>query len=321
MSKDANASVAFLRRALDLAAAGQGTVFKGPWLGWVVSDQRRIVAEGNTKLGLMALQKTALPTGSGLFLSINPFATAQELTAFCAQLTDCKCIIATDLESQLPHEALELNRRFITWQQQKRPYIILKWAETADGFLAPAHSEPYWISNAHARRLVHQWRTQEAAIWVGKTTALRDNPQLNVRFWTGPDPLRIVIDPFLQLPEQLHLFDQSQPTRCYNMQREEAHPHLEFVRISENSSSWKERARFVLGDLYAQKIQSVLVEGGATLLSFLIDEGLWDETRVFRAPTNFEDGILAPRIGSNHICDQRRVSDNILTVYRKKTRS
>jgi diaminohydroxyphosphoribosylaminopyrimidine deaminase/5-amino-6-(5-phosphoribosylamino)uracil reductase len=228
-----------------------------------------------------------------------------------------ECIIATDQESQVQREALELNRRFITWQQQKRPYIILKWAETADGFIAPAPAGPYWISNAHARRLVHQWRSQEAAIWVGKTTVRRDNPQLNVRYWTGPNPLRLIIDPQLQLNPQLRIFDQSQPTLCYNTQKTETYQNLEFAQISENSSSWKERVRFVLDDLHTRQIQSVLVEGGATLLSFLISQGWWDEARVFQAPVNFEKGLPAPHLGDQYRNSQQRVSDNTLTVYRK----
>ena len=313
----ADASVAFLRRTLDRAAAGQGTIFRGPWLGWVVENQGQIVVEGNTKLGLINLQKTNLPTDSVLFLSINPFTTVQELATQCARFAVRECIIATDPESQIQHEALHLNRRFLTWQEQKRPYIILKWAETADGFIAPAHADPYWISNAHARRLVHQWRSQEAAIWVGKTTGLRDNPQLNVRYWTGPNPIRLIIDPQLRLSQQLHIFDQLQPTLCYNTRKTETHQNLEFVQIPEDSSSWKARIHFVLDDLYARQIQSVLVEGGAILLSFLISQGWWDEARVFQAPINFEKGLSAPSPGDQYRISQQRVSNNILTVYRK----
>ncbi|MGB3778023.1 MAG: RibD family protein [Tunicatimonas sp.] len=311
-----NASVSFLHRTLDLAAASQGTVFRGPWLGWVVADGEEIIAEGSTKAALFDLPAKCFRNGT-LFLSINPFATAQELATWCASLALNKYYVATAPESPVQRAALDLNRRFLTWRQQKRPYLILKWAETADGFIAPAHSNPYWISNAHARRLVHQWRSQEAAIWVGKTTAHRDNPRLDVRYWTGPNPLRIVIDPQLQLSPQLHIFDQSQPTLCYNAQKTETRRNLEFAQIPGSSLSWKERIRFVLDDLYARQIQSVLVEGGATLLSFLINEGWWDEARVFQAPVNFEEGLSAPRLGDQHRISQQRVSDNTLTVYRK----
>lgn len=313
----AKAFATFLRRTLDLAAMGQGRVFKGPWFGWVIVSQEQIVIEGDTKLALVELQETSLPTDSVLFLNINPFDDVQELAAQCAQLGVGEYIIATDPESQIQREALELNRRFITWQQQNRPYIILKWAETADGFLAPSHSEPYWISNAHARQLVHQWRSQEAAIWVGKTTCLRDNPRLNVRFWSGPNPLRVVIDPQLQLSQQLHIFDQSQPTLCYNAREEGAYHNLAFKKIPDDHTSWKDKVRFMLDDLYTQQIQSVLVEGGAALLSFLITQDCWDEARVFRAPIKFKGGISAPQIDDKYVRIRQSVSDNALTVYQK----
>ncbi len=313
----ANISVSFLHRTLDLAATGQGEVFIGPWLGWVVVANEHIVAEGTAKSELVALEKVGILKKNCLFLSINPFASDQELAVWCAALSVDAFFVATAPESPVCQEALYLNRRFFTWQQRKRPYLILKWAETADGFIAPAHSDPYWISNTHARRLVHQWRSQEAAIWVGKTTSLHDNPRLNVRFWTGPNPLRIVIDPRLQLPQDLHFFDQSQPTLCYTDQKAEIRQNLEFAKTPDSSASWEERVRFVLADLYVRQIQSVLVEGGTTLLSFLIDQGWWDEARVFRAPLNFEEGLSAPHINDQYKYSDQRVSDNMLTVYRK----
>ncbi len=308
----------FLRRTLNLAGSGQGTVFSGPWFGWVLANGGRIVAEGSTKSALLQLQSTQVPEHSLLFLSINPFPTQSDLSVLCTNLSLKRYYVATTSESPVRREAVHLNRRFLTWQQQKRPYLILKWAETADGFIAPTHSEPYWISNAHARRLVHQWRTQEAAIWVGKSTCHQDNPRLNARFWVGPDPLRIVIDPQLQLNAQLHVFDQAQPTLCYNNLRKEVRPNLTFAKIPENCSSWKERVRFVLDDLYARQIQSVLVEGGATLLSFLLNQGWWDEARVFQAPITFEEGLPAPRITSPYGSSQQRVGGNTLTIYRNR---
>ena len=312
----AKAFIPFFHRAIDLAVASQGTIFKGPWLGWVVADGEKIIEEGSTAAKLFGLQGKVFENRT-LFLSINPLATAQELSTWCTSLALDKYFVGTAPESPVHREALDLNRRFLTWQQQKRPYIILKWAETADGFIAPAHADPYWISNAHARRLVHQWRSQEAAIWVGKTTGHRDNPRLDVRYWTGSNPLRLIIDPQLQLSQQLHIFDQSQPTLCYNIQKTGTQRNLEFAQIPEDSSSWKERIRFILDDLYARQIQSVLVEGGATLLSFLISQEWWDEARVFQAPVIFGQGLLAPRLGDQYRISQQRVSDNTLTVYRK----
>ena len=318
MIDDATAKqfVSLFHRALDLARLSQGIIFKGPWLGWVVADGEKIIEEGSTKAELFGLPAKCFENGT-LFLSINPLATDQELDTWCASLALNKYFVATAPESPVQREALHLNRRFLIWQEHKRPYLVLKWAETADGFIAPAHADPYWISNAHARRLVHQWRSQEAAIWVGKTTGHRDDPQLDVRYWTGPNPLRLIIDLQLQLSPQLHIFDQSQPTLCYNARKIETHRNLEFAQIPENRSSWEARIRFVLDDLYARQVQSVLVEGGATLLSFLISQEWWDEARVFQAPINFGKGLLAPRLDDQYRISHQRVSDNNLTVYRK----
>ncbi len=312
-----NAQSVLLRRTLDLVVAGSRPTARGPRLGWVLANDQGVVAEGSSTTALSEPQPVVL-NQSSLYLSTNPFSSEQELTTFCATLRVDNFYLADASDSSMQPEALHVNRRFLTGHQQKRPHLLLKWAETADGFMAPSSSAPYWISNAHARRLVHQWRSQEAAIWVGKTTYLHDNPRLNVRFWRGPDPLRIVVDPSLQLPEELHIFDQSQPTLYYNNQREEVSPNLEFALVPGDYLSWPDRVRSVLNDLYARGIESVLVEGGATLLNFLLDQGWWDEARVFRAPTIFKEGLPAPRISDRYYSGQQRVSDNSLTTYRKK---
>ncbi len=205
--------------------------------------------------------------------------------------------------------------RRCVWQEQNRPYIILKWAQTADGFIAPDHNQPYWISNAAARRLVHQWRADEAAIWVGKNTYVQDNPHLNVREVTGPDPVRIAVDPSLALPQSLHLFDGSQPTLYYNnLKARDAH-NLSFIKFPRGTSDWKVRTQFVLNDLYQRNLKSLFVEGGSVLLSFLIESGWWDEARVFSAPTRFDRGVAAPAIGDRHQRFTHDVEGNLLTVY------
>ena len=203
------------------------------------------------------------------------------------------------------------------WYDQQRPYIILKWAETADGFIAPAHDQPYWISNAAARRLVHRWRSEEAAIWVGKRTYQQDNPRLNVREWKGTNPVRIVVDPELQLNQSLRVFDQSQPTLCYNSLKQVVYPNLEFVQFSCGTQDWLARTQFLLDDLHRRNFQSLFVEGGAALLSFLLSHELWDEARIFRASANFEDGVAAPVIEQNYHDQELSVDDNLLMIYRR----
>ena len=308
----------YLQRTLDLAVPGEGNVYQGPLVGWVLANNALIIEEGNSTPSFLASDQGSIAQwkDSTLFLSINPFADTQTLTSFCAQRSIEACYVATDPDSPVRQAALDLNRRYLTWQRRERPYLMLKWAETADGFMARADYQPYWISNPHARKLVHQWRSQEAAIWVGKNTYHHDNPHLNVRDWEGNDPIRIVVDPQLQLSDQLHVFDQSQSTLCYNLLKAETCHNLEFVRLPD-TEDWKDRIKNVLDDLHRRHIQSVLVEGGAVLLSFLLENRWWDEARVFRAPVTFGEGIAAPIIPNDYCYEQQRVSDNTLTVYRR----
>lgn len=210
------------------------------------------------------------------------------------------------------------NWRDRIWHDQQRPYIILKWAETADGFIAPAHDRPYWISNIAARRLVHCWRSEEATIWVGKRTYQTDNPRLNVREWKGSNPVRIVVDSELQLDRSLHVFDQSQSTLCYNDLKQNTYPNLEFVQFPRGTPSWLARIQYLLDDLYRRNLRSLFVEGGATLLSFLIKHELWDEGRVFRTPTLFNQGLGRPTINNKLQHDEQAVGNNKLILYQRQ---
>jgi diaminohydroxyphosphoribosylaminopyrimidine deaminase/5-amino-6-(5-phosphoribosylamino)uracil reductase len=190
----------------------------------------------------------------------------------------------------LEQEARWQNRRFFCQQEKHRPYLILKWAQTQDGFIARENFDSKWISGTQSRQLVHQWRAEEQAILVGKNTALHDNPRLNVRDWTGSDPIRVVLDSKLELPTDLHLFDQQIPTLIYTTQKSEKLTNLEWVKLPQIS------LEALLADLHARQIQSVLIEGGSHTLNQFLAAGLWDEARVFTAPIEFERGIAAPQL-------------------------
>ena len=190
-----------------------------------------------------------------------------------------------------------LNRRFFTYFTQKRPFVILKWAQTLDGFLDVVRKNgepagPNWISNDISRMIVHEWRSEEQAILVGTNTALLDNPKLNVREWPGKSPVRLVIDRTLRLPKSLHLFDNSYKTVVFNevtdrQDKETRYKQLDFSQdIIPQMMSW----------LYSQGVQSLLVEGGRQLLETFISSGCWDESRVFTGKKNFGSGIAAPVI-------------------------
>ncbi len=191
----------------------------------------------------------------------------------------------------LNDEARSLNRRFFTQIERNRPYVILKWAETQDGFIARKDFDSKWISNPQARQLVHKWRAEEDAIMVGTRTAQHDNPKLNVRDWKGKNPLRIVIDKYLKLEPQLSLFDQTQPTICYNLIKTSQKENLDYVKLEEG-----ELIPQILADLHKRKVQSVIIEGGAVLLQKFINDELWDEARVFTGQSTFKEGIASPRL-------------------------
>jgi diaminohydroxyphosphoribosylaminopyrimidine deaminase / 5-amino-6-(5-phosphoribosylamino)uracil reductase len=191
----------------------------------------------------------------------------------------------------LEKEALQLNKRFFTFHSQHRPYIILKWAQTADKIIGTNTSQRLFISNAITNRLVHQWRGEEAAVLVGTTTAVKDDPALTVRLVNGNSPVRLVIDKELQLPSSLQLLDGSVKTIVFNYIKEEEQDGVIYCRIERN----KDIIPQLLQQLYHQKLQSVIVEGGAKLLQSFIDAGMWDEARVITNTAMMAgDGVAAP---------------------------
>jgi diaminohydroxyphosphoribosylaminopyrimidine deaminase/5-amino-6-(5-phosphoribosylamino)uracil reductase len=191
----------------------------------------------------------------------------------------------------LEQQGLELNRRFFTSFEKNRPYIILKWAQTADHFIARKTFDSKWISNESSRQLVHKWRSEEDAVLVGTRTTQHDDPKLNVRDWSGRNPTRIVLDRFLRLSDKLTVFDGKQATLCYNLIKHEERPNLKLIRVSENNFLLD-----VLHDLTKQKIQSVIIEGGSQTLNLFLEAGLWDEARIFTATKTFDSGIDAPKL-------------------------
>jgi diaminohydroxyphosphoribosylaminopyrimidine deaminase/5-amino-6-(5-phosphoribosylamino)uracil reductase len=209
----------------------------------------------------------------------------------------------------LEKEGREVNKRFFAFVEKQRPYIILKWAQTADGFIAKSNYESKWISNDLSRQFVHKMRSEEDAVLVGTHTANHDNPKLNVRDWSGRNPTRIVLDRFLRLPHSLHLFDKSQPTIVYNVVKHEEHPSLIYARVEEENF-----IQSVVKDLYQRKIQSVIVEGGAQTLQLFLNGGLWDELNIFIGSRAFEKGIAAPAPQGRLVASQS-MGDNILQIF------
>lgn len=314
-----------MQRALELAALGRGSVSPNPMVGCVIVANDKIIGEGwHQKYGEAHAEVNAIASvkdksqlnGATLYVTLEP-CSHHGKTPPCADLLvkyafqkiyianlDTNPLVAGKgiekirsmgiaLETGLlEEEGRKLNERFFTSIEKNRPFIILKWAATDDGFIARKDYTSQWITNTISRKLVHQWRTQEDAIIVGTNTALHDNPSLTARDWQGKQPLRIVIDSNLRLPSHLNLFDGSLPTLVYNLKKEETLENIAWIKISDKQSLMEE----LIADLQKRKIQSLIVEGGSQLLQSFIDQHLWDEARIFKSETRFNDGIKAPII-------------------------
>jgi diaminohydroxyphosphoribosylaminopyrimidine deaminase/5-amino-6-(5-phosphoribosylamino)uracil reductase len=332
----------FMQRTLELARKGVGAVSPNPRVGCVIVHDGKIIGEGwHQKYGeahaevnaVGSVEDISLLKESTVYVNLEP-CSHQGKTPPCADLLihqqvkkvviangdpnplvnglGIKKLKAAGIEvvsGILEKEGRELNKRFFTFIEKKRPYIILKWAQSADGFVAHSNYESRWISNEYSRQLVHQWRSEEDAVLVGTRTAAHDNPALTVREWTGRNPVRIVIDRFLRLPETLRLFDQTEKTICYNLLKHEEHKNLLLIRLGEEGFIEQ-----LVEDLFRQNIQSVIVEGGAQTLQFFIDLKLWDEARIFTASRFFGNGISAPIIQGHSKIETEIFGDKLAII-------
>lgn len=333
----------YMYRALDLACLGNGHVSPNPMVGCVIVHKDRIIGEGwHQKYGgphaevnaINSVADKTLLKESDVFVTLEPCAHHGN-TPPCADLlieyqVKSVTIAATDTNplvggngidrmrnagitvktGLLESESRKLNKRFFTFMEKQRPYIMLKWAETADGFIARGNFDSKWISSPYSRRLVHKWRTEEAAILVGTNTAHYDNPMLTARDWLGKNPVRVVIDRNLRLNSSLHLFDRTVPTLCYNWVSNAQEDNLELIKLEEENFLQQ-----LLQDLYKRKVSSVMVEGGSAVLNLFIQQGLWDEARIFRTSSTFGKGIDAPLMKATLIKQEMLPEGDILSIY------
>lgn len=340
----------FMQRCLDLARNGLGNTAPNPMVGAVVVHEGRIIGEGFHQAcgqphaevnAINRVKDPGLLHQSTLYVNLEP-CNHQGKTPPCTGLilkhgipkvvigqSDPNPLVAGSGVSKLRESGVEvitgvlekesrfLNRRFNTFHEQKRPYLILKWAQTRDGFVdtlrdGPGNEQPAWITDDTCRRLVHKWRSEEPAILTGSQTILMDNPRLNVREWSGKNPLRITIDRTRRISSSFNLLDQSIPTLVYTCSDKSSQPNLECIRISPDQPVWPQ----VLGDLYERDIQSVLIEGGPTLFKTLIDAGLWDEARVFIGPGWFGRGVKAPEFPFTPAAQEAVGNSEVSIFYR-----
>lgn len=333
-------------RCLQLAQKGAGDVAPNPMVGAVLVYSGIIIGEGyhqqygqahaevNCINSVTATNKALIPK-STLYVSLEPCAHFGK-TPPCADLIiknnipkvvigcrdSYKEVAGKGIEKLkaagvevmvgiLENKALDLNKRFFTFHEKQRPYIILKWAQSRDKKIGSIDNKRIFISNAITNRLVHQWRSEEAAIMVGTNTALQDDPSLTTRLVTGKNPVRLVIDMDLKLPDTLHLFDGSVKTVVFNAVKEEEQGQLLFSKMNTNESIIPQ----ILNTLYRQQIQSVIIEGGATLLQSFIDAGVWDEARVItNAHLEIGNGVAAPQL-KNYRSIQQQILDTDIIDY------
>lgn len=336
-----------MHRALALAELGRQDVSPNPMVGCVIVHNGLIIGEGyHQKHGSAHAEVNAINNvkdpellkDATLYVTLEPCAHFGK-TPPCANLIVQKQIphvvvcnadpnplvagkgiqILRDAgikvtEQVLQAQGWELNKRFFTYHSLKRPYIILKWAQTADGFIARENYDSKWISDKFSRVLTHKWRSEEDAIMIGTNTALKDNPSLTNRAWSGYSPLRIVIDKNLKLDPSYNLFDQSQTTLCYNALEDRTEEYNQYIKLDFS----KELIPQIMEDLYARKIQSVIVEGGSGLHYSFIQHNVWDEARVFVSKSmSFGKGIAAQPLPHGVAVKQNLMGDELL-VYRNR---
>ena len=337
----------YIARCIELAKNGFGTTYPNPMVGSVIVYNGEIIGEGwHQKAGephaevnaIRSVKDPSLLDKATIYVSLEPCSHFGKTPPCCDLIIKNKIpnVVIGTVDSNikvagngikrlqeaganvivgiLEKECYELNQRFFTFHEKKRPYIILKWAETQDGFIAPLQKEeqkPVWITNLNSRQLVHKWRTEEQAILVGTQTVIDDNPQLNARDWEGNNPVRVVIDQNHRIPKTAHVFDNQTKTIVFSNKK--STPSLENT-ILEVIDFQQNIVQQIVDKLFQHQIQSVIIEGGAQTLQTFIDANLWDEARVFIGNCTFEKGVKAPILNTSPFKKEKIGTDELLII-------
>lgn len=339
-----------MHRCLQLARLARGKVAPNPMVGAVLVYNERIIGEGYHQqygqahaevncINSVKEEDKQLISQSTLYVSLEPCAHFGK-TPPCADLIikhkirkvviGCRDpfvevngkgiekLAAAGIETEvgvMESECKELNKRFFLFNTQHRPYIVLKWAMSADDKIAPEDRSRMSISNEMTNRLVHKWRSEEMAILVGTNTAAFDDPELTTRLWPGSDPVRLVVDLHLRLPSSLKLFN-GKKTVVFNLHLHEEKENVLYYQVAEDASVVHQ----IINALYQLKIQSVLVEGGAQLLQSFIDEGLWDEARLIcNQELVIGSGIAAPQLKHHSLIEKEVLSTDTIQYYKNNS--
>lgn len=326
----------YIKRCIELAKNGLGTTYPNPLVGSVIVYNNEIIGEGwHRKSGephaevnaINSVKDKSLLSKSTIYVSLEPCSHFGKTPPCCDLIIANKIpnvvigtidpfakVAGTGIKKLieagknvtvgiLEDECNELNKRFFTFHNKKRPYIILKWAESQDGFIAPLtkeKKEPVWITNEFARQLVHKWRSEEQAILVGTNTVIEDNPSLTTRNWSGNHPIRIVLDQNNRISKESHIFDNQ----------------VKSITITKENINFNDNIALEITDfLFNEGIQSVIIEGGRQTLQTFIDANIWDEARVFRGEIYFKSGTKAPTISGENSKKEKILNDELLTFF------
>ena len=335
-----------MERAIELAYLGLGKVSPNPMVGCVIVKEGKIIGEGwHQQYGGPHAEVNAVNSvsdkeeikGSDVYVTLEP-CSHHGKTPPCSDLLVSLGVKAVYISNPdinplvsgkgiqklkggsikvnvgiYEEEGSNLNKRFFTYHSEKRPYIILKWAQTIDRFIARRNFDSKWISNEYSRQVVHKWRAEEDSIMVGANTALHDNPKLNIRDWPGTSkqPLRIVVDPNLKVPSDYFLFDGTQSTIVYNYKKSDSQKNIARIKLSR-----EEFIEEIISDLYNKKIQSVIIEGGSFLINSFISKNIWDEARVFVSDNTFGEGIKAPDLYNASLVSKDKIFEDEILYFR-----
>jgi len=336
----------YLLRCLELASLGAGYVAPNPMVGAVLVYNDMIIGEGyhqqygqahaevNCINSVKVVDKHLIPDAT-LYVSLEPCAHFGK-TPPCANLiidNKIKRVVigcsdpfesvngkGIDLLQQagidvtvkvLEQQSILLNKRFFSFHILKRPYIILKWAESNNGKISADNEQRTFISNDLSNRLVHKWRSEESTILVGTRTALLDNPSLTNRLWTGKNPARMCIDKKLVIPQTHHLLDNKVPTYIFNQLKNAKAGNTTFIKMEDENA-----LPAILQTAFQQQLQSILVEGGTTLLQHFIDANIWDEIRIIRnTQLHIEHGTDAPKIKHANLTNTITLQNDSIDFY------
>ena len=320
----------YMNRCINLAFNGIGNVAPNPMVGCIIVHEKKIIGEGyHQNFGdwhaevnaIKSVKNKKLLPKSTLYVNLEP-CSHHGKTPPCADLiirNNIPEVIIGSIDPNkkvsgkgieklkkagikiktgiLENKCINLNKRFYTFHQKNRPYVILKWAQSKDGYIdierdSDSPNQPTWITNEITRNLVHKWRNEEQAIMIGRKTAELDNPKLTNRSWGINSPIRIVIDNELVLNKSLNIFNNQTPTLIFNKKLSKKNKNLEYIQLQNTYNTISQ----ILDFLYKKNILSIIIEGGEKLLSSFIALNLWDEARIFIGNNYFNKGIMAPKL-------------------------